>query len=166
MGPIRSRAINSHFASASLTWEEKNKNLGSGLLINGCSLKPKYLTIASISIIAPIMSQYGNNASTLSRGESKWHQLLPRGVKVVATLPVRGKVAHYLFHTKTQNYKRGYKDRPSAKSTAKITSWAVTGVSEYVFELHLRILTDPEKKIGLGKLNVAQTTRAYSQARE
>ncbi len=96
------------------------------------------------------MSQYGNNASTLSRGESKWHQLLPRGVKVVATLPVRGKVAHYLFHTKTQNYKRGYKDRSSAKNMAKITSWAVTGVSEYVFELHLRMLTDPEKKIGLG----------------
>jgi len=85
---------------------------------------------------------------------------------VVATLPVRGKVAHYLFHTKTQNYKRGYKDRSSAKNMAKITSWAVTGVSEYVFELHLRMLTDPEKKIGLGKLNVAQTTRAYNQARE
>src|SRR5207302_7701271 len=92
MGPMRSLAMNSHFASASLTSEEKYKNLGSGLLINGCSLKPKYLTIASISIIAPIMSQYGNNASTLSRGESKWHQLLPLGVKVLATLPVRGKV--------------------------------------------------------------------------
>src|SRR6266700_8032207 len=86
MGPIRSRAINSHFASASLTWEEKNKNLGSGLLINGCSLKPKYLTIASISIIAPIMSQYGNNAGTLSRGESKWYQLLCQGGKVAPTI--------------------------------------------------------------------------------
>src|SRR6266487_5667455 len=127
MGPIRSRAINSHLASASLTWEAKYKNLGSGLLINGCSLKPKYLTIASISIIAPIMSQYGNNASTLSRGESKWHQLLPRGFKVVATLPVRGKVAHYLFHTKTPNYKRGYKERSSAKNTAKTNPGPLQG---------------------------------------
>src|SRR5258708_28880167 len=110
MGPIRSRAINSHLASASLTWEAKYKNLGSGLLINGCSVKPKYLSIASISIIAPIMSQYGNNASTLSRGESKWHQLLPLGVKVMALLPYDSKVRmyiFYLFNTKTQNCSRG-----------------------------------------------------------
>src|SRR6266478_8461625 len=120
MGPIRSRAINSHFASASLTCEEKYKNLGSGLLINGCSLKPKYLTIASLSIIAPIMSQYGNNASTLSRGESKWHQLLPLGVKVVATLPVWVKVPNYLFHTKTHNYSREYNERSSAKKRRKL----------------------------------------------
>jgi len=79
---------------------------------------------------------------------------------------MRGKIACYLFHTRESICSRGYKDIPSAKNTAKITSWAVTGVSEYVFELHLRMLTDPEKKIGLGKLNVAQTTRAYSQARE
>src|SRR2546423_3762846 len=122
MGPMRSRAINSHLASASLTWEAKYKNLGSGLLINGCSLKPKYLTIASISIIAPIMSQYGNNASTLSRGESKWHQLLPLGVKVVATLPVGVKVPTYLFNTKTQNYSRIQREVFSEK-TAQIASW-------------------------------------------
>src|SRR6266446_3941493 len=124
MGPIRSRAINSHLASASLTCEEKYKNLGSGLLINGCSVKPKYLTIASKSIIAPIMSQYGNNVGTLSRGESKWHQLLPLGVKVVATLPVWVKVPNYLFHTKTQKTAGDRKEVFSEK-TAQIASWRV-----------------------------------------
>src|SRR5437667_3318329 len=83
MGPIRSRAINSHFANASLTWEEKYKNLGSGLLIKGCSVKPKYLTIASISIVGGnfrIVWQYS-------------HQLVKRGAKLAATFPFTGKVA-------------------------------------------------------------------------
>src|SRR5258708_40059264 len=122
MGPIRSRAINSHLASASLTWEAKYKNLGSGLLINGCSVKPKYLTIASISIIVPIMSQYGNNASTLSRGESKWRQLCPQGAKlqVISSIPERQCGA-------------GDQTTASVQETAKIASWRVTGVSEEVF---------------------------------
>src|SRR6266700_832558 len=38
-----------------------------------------------------------------------------------------------LFNPKKTNCSRGYKDRSSAKSTAKITSWRVTEVSEYVF---------------------------------
>ena len=51
MGPTRSRAMNSHLARASRTCEEKYKNLGSGLVEKGCSLKPKYLMIASVFIV-------------------------------------------------------------------------------------------------------------------
>src|SRR5437660_11408916 len=82
MGPMRSRAINSHFASASLTWEEKYKNRGSGLLIKGCSLKPKYLMIASISILA--------GSSEIVWQESL--QFVKRGVKVATTLLPSGTV--------------------------------------------------------------------------
>src|SRR2546421_11826700 len=81
MGPMRSRAINSHFASASLTWEEKYKNLGSGLLINGCSLKPKYLTIASISIVG------GNFRIVWQQSR----QFVKRLVKVAPTIASWGK---------------------------------------------------------------------------
>src|SRR2546421_7078529 len=97
MGPMRSRAINSHLASASLTCEEKYKNRGSGLLIKGCSLKPKYLMIASISIHA-------------GKYEIVWQYSLhfvKRGVKVATTLRPSGTSEMYKSSIPTRTIQQG-----------------------------------------------------------
>src|SRR5207253_5482467 len=114
MGPIRSRAINSHLARASLTCEEKYKNLGSGVLINGCSFKPKYLMIASVSI--------------MQVGEDSMEKLLPlcqEGSQSGGNFGKAGKVAQRfvnLFHTKRLFSKRVTENTPKNELACRAAS--------------------------------------------
>src|SRR5260370_19478555 len=61
------------------------------------------------------------------------HILKPRLVWQKEKAGVKRQFTIYLFHTKTQNYSRGYQSTFSAKKTTKMSSWRVTRASENMF---------------------------------